>query len=264
MTAVAGLRTVLSVPERFRGPEGTANGGWIAGTLASSLTGGGQDSAVEVTLHKPVPLETEVTIEHVGNTVTLNLGDQHLAEAIPVALGRGAGGGSAEELTPPPFVPFNDAARAEDGFRGRYRHPIAGCFACGLREPGDGLRIFPGPVAGTDLVAAGWRVPVGVTDEHGVVPDSIIWAALDCATGWVQYGSSEESGTGSVQPVESALLGRLTGQVFRRVYPLGSYSVVARAIGREGRKLHGVSAVYEVDGTLVAAARATWITPRPA
>jgi hypothetical protein len=45
------------------------------------------------------------------------------------------------------------------------------------------------------------------------------------------------------------------------VYPNGTYSVVARASGHEGRELFGESAVYEVDGTLVAAAKATWIVP---
>ncbi|MEW9527832.1 hypothetical protein [Microbispora sp. NPDC049125] len=257
----------MTVPKRFRGPEGTANGGWIAGTLAASLAdslggspgdatpaslaGAGHDSAVEVTLHRPVPLETELTLEHVGNAVALCDGERHLVEAIPVV----------EALEPPPFVPFTVAARAEAGFPGRHGHAIAGCFACGLREPGDGLRIFPGPVGDTGLVAAGWRVPVGVTDEHGVVPASIVWAALDCATGWAHYRAPA---AGSGQPVETALLGRLTGRVFRRVYPMGAYSVVARATGREGRKLFGVSAVYEGDGTLVAAAKATWIMPRPA
>ncbi|MFC4059711.1 hypothetical protein ACFOWE_15510, partial [Planomonospora corallina] len=44
------------------------------------------------------------------------------------------------------------------------------------------------------------------------------------------------------------------------VHPGGAYSVVARATGREGRKLFGRSAIYEVDGTLVATAKATWIT----
>jgi hypothetical protein len=159
-------------------------------------------------------------------------------------------------------VPFIDAARAEAGFAGLSGHPMAGCFACGLREPGDGMRIFPGPITGTGLVAAGWRVPVGVADENGVVPDSIVWAALDCVTGWVGFDdpdAADNESAGDAQPVESALLGRLTAQVFRRVYPLGTYSVVARAAGRDGRKLFGESAVYEVDGTLVATAKATWI-----
>ncbi|GAA2851803.1 hypothetical protein GCM10010517_09450 [Streptosporangium fragile] len=240
MTTAAELQTVLTVPARFRGPEGVANGGWIAGTVAEALHGARHDSAVEVTLHAPTPLDAELSLRHLANTATLTRGDTLLVEAITVA----------EQLDAPAFVPFNEAARAERGFPGLVAHPFPGCFACGLREPGDGLRIFPGPVPGTDLVAAGWRVPFTVTDTDGVVPDAIVWAALDCATGWAHFG-----------PGESALLGRLTARVHRRVYPGGTYSVVARATGREGRKLFGESAVYEVDGTLVAAAKAVWITP---
>ncbi|SDJ15264.1 PaaI family thioesterase [Nonomuraea jiangxiensis] len=234
----AALQTVLTVPERFRGPVGIANGGWIAGTMAEALNGG--RSAVEVTLHAPTPLETELRLEHLANSVTLSHGDGLLVEAIPVA----------EDLEGPGFVPFNDAARAEAGFVGLRMHPFAECFACGLREPGDGLRIFPGPVAGTDLVAAGWRVPFTVTGEEGV-PASIVGAVLDCITGWAHFG-----------PGESALLGRLTVQINGPIRPGGQYSVVARPTGRDGRKMYGQSAIYELDGTPVAAARATWIAPR--
>jgi hypothetical protein len=234
----AALQTVLTVPKRFRGPEGVANGGWIAGAMAEALNGG--RTAVEVTLHAPSPLETELRLEHVANSVSLSHGDQLLVEAIPVA----------EELEGPGFVSFNDAARAEAGFVGLQVHPFAECFACGLREPGDGLRIFPGPVAGTDLVAAGWRVPFTVAGEDGV-PASIIGAVLDCITGWAHFG-----------PGETALLGRLAVQIHRPVRPGGQYSVVARPTGRDGRKMYGQSAIYELDGTLVAAGRATWIAPR--
>lgn len=234
----AALQTVLIVPERFRGPAGVANGGWTAGTMAEALSD--NRSAVEVTLHAPTPLETELRLAHVANTVSLSHGERLLVEAIPVA----------EDLTAPEFVPFTDAARAEAGFPGWRGHAFPECFACGLREPGDGLRVFPGPVEGSDLVAAGWRVPFTVADDDGV-PASVVGAVLDCVTGWAHFG-----------PDESALLGRLALQVHRRVYPGGAYSVVARATGREGRKLYGESALYEVDGTLVAAARATWIAPR--
>ncbi|NUW40078.1 PaaI family thioesterase [Nonomuraea rhodomycinica] len=234
----AALQTVLTVPARFRGPAGAANGGWIAGTMADAFND--NRSAVEVTLHAPTPLETELRLEHVANTVTLSDGDRLLVEAIPVA----------QDLDAPEFVPFKDAARAEAGFAGWKGHAFPECFACGLREPGDGLRVFPGPVEGKDVVAAGWRVPHTVADADGV-PGSIVGAVLDCITGWAHF-----------QPGESALLGRLTLQIHRRVYPGGAYSAVARATGREGRKLFGESAIYEVDGTLVAAARATWIAPR--
>ncbi|GAA2651342.1 hypothetical protein [Nonomuraea recticatena] len=235
----AALQTVLTVPRRFRGPEGMANGGWISGTVADALNG--LESAVEVTLHAPTPLETELRLEHVANSATLSHEGTLLVEAIPVA----------EHLSGPGFVPFNEAARAEAGFPGWRGHAFPECFACGLREPGDGLRVFPGPVEGADVVAAGWRVPFTVADADGVVPASVVGAVLDCVTGWAHF-----------QPGESALLGRLTLQVNRRVYPGGTYSVVAKATGREGRKLFGESAIYEVDGTMVAAAKATWIAPR--
>ncbi|GAA3146367.1 hypothetical protein GCM10010466_41740 [Planomonospora alba] len=239
MTMAAGLQTAVTVPARFRGPEGIANGGWIAGTVSEALNGAGHDSAVEVTLHAPTPLETPLDLRQLANTATLTHGETLLVEAINVA----------ERIEAPAFVPFDEAARAESGFPGMSAHAFPECFVCGLRAPGDGLRIFPGPVEGTDLVAAGWRVPMTVADEDGAVPDAIVWAALDCATGWAHFG-----------PGESALLGRLTAQVHRPVHTGGVYSVVARATGREGRKLFGESALYEVDGTLVAAAKATWIT----
>lgn len=238
MMTSAGVRSVLSVPARFSGPEGTANGGWIAGELAGEVD---CDGTVEVTLRRPVPLGTELTLGQVANSVTLSHDGVVLAEAIPVT----------EDLTPPPFVPFNEAALAEEGFAGlRGEHPVPGCFVCGLRAPGDGLRIFPGPVARTDLVAAGWRVPVMLGDD-GAVPRALVWAALDCPSGWAHQG-----------PEGPGLLGRITARTYRQVYPNGTYSVVGRSEGRDGRKLFGTSAVYEMDGTLVATARATWILPR--
>ncbi|MEU8272620.1 hypothetical protein AB0B89_36410 [Sphaerisporangium sp. NPDC049002] len=86
MTTSAGLRTVLTVPARFRGPEGTANGGWIAGALAGTLSGTLDGShALEVTLRRPVPLETELAVGNVANSASLSHGGQALAEAIPVA-----------------------------------------------------------------------------------------------------------------------------------------------------------------------------------
>lgn len=238
----AALQTVVTVPERFRGPAGIANGGWIAGTVADAHLD--QHSTVEVTLHAPTPLETPLCLSHVANTASLSHGEELLVEAIPVA----------EDLDAPAFVPFNDAARAEEGFAGLRGHAFPECFVCGLREPGDGLRIFPGPVEGSEhgqgLVAAGWRVPHSVV-EDGIVPNSIIGAVLDCVTGWAHFG-----------PGESALLGRLTLQLHRPVNPGGGYSVVGEATGREGRKLYGRSAIYEGDGSLVAAAKAVWIVPR--
>nr|BFE79946.1 hypothetical protein GCM10020093_025470 [Planobispora longispora] len=72
--------------------------------------------------------------------------------------------------------------------------------------------------------------------------------ALDCPTGWAH-----------LEPGGVALLGRLTVRTRRPVVPGRTYVVVARKEGRERRKLFASGAVYEADGRLVAASRATWI-----
>ncbi|WP_283133284.1 hypothetical protein [Rhizohabitans arisaemae] len=235
----------LTVAERFRGPEGRANGGWIAGTLASGLVRP-QGTAVEVTLRAGTPLDVPLTVATAEGEARLTRDGELLVEAKVVE----------SAPVPPPFVSVVRAARAEEGYAGRAEegyagravHPYPGCFVCGLREPGSGMRIFPGPVAGTDLIAACWMVSPSVTTESGEVPEAAIWAALDCPSGWVH-----------LQEGRTALLGRLTAQVHRPVYPGGTYVVVARSGGGEGRKLYGESALYEGNGTLIASARATWI-----
>ena len=239
MMTSAVVRSVLSVPARFRGPEGTANGGWIAGELAGGVDCGG---AVEVTLRRPVPLDTELTLGQVANSVTLSHDGVVLAEAIPVR----------EELTAPPFVPFNEAAIAEEGFVGlRGEHPYPGCFVCGTRAPGDGLRIFPGPVAGTGLVAAGWRVPVILGDD-GAVPQALVWAALDCPGGWA-----------TTMERETYVLGRFTVGIGRLPEPGERCVIMGRLTGVEGRKASVITTMYGGDGAQVAHARATWISLGP-
>ncbi len=47
-------------------------------------------------------------------------------------------------------------------------------------QPGDGLRIFPGPVAGRPVWAAPWTPDASVTDGSGRVRPEVVWAALDC------------------------------------------------------------------------------------
>ena len=71
-------------------------------------------------------------------------------------------------------------------------HPFPTCFSCGTgREPGDGLRIFPGMVAGR---LARWPPPPGPR-TRAVEPTPrprpgqrartrSTWAALDCVGGW--------------------------------------------------------------------------------
>jgi hypothetical protein len=141
------------------------------------------------------------------------------------------------------------ASRAFPWFEG---HPFPSCFVCGPDRPADdGLRIYPGAIEDRRVVAAPWSPTASVCDATGRVQPEIVWAALDCPSwfGILEYGAN----------VRYALLGELTVRIVER--PLqGSRCVVAGWYsGREGRKLHGGTAIYAESGALVATSAATWI-----
>jgi hypothetical protein len=167
-----------------------------------------------------------------------------------------AAGAAAEPRADAPApVSFEAATDAAGRYRWAVGHPFPGCFVCGPeREPGDGLRIFPGPVAGRDVVAAPWVPDPSVCDPGGLVQPAVVWAALDCPS-W--FGLLEfEPGT------TVGLLGQLTARVLRR--PAAGEACVALgwARGREGRKLHAGAALFGSDGTLLGSSEAVWIEPR--
>ena len=149
----------------------------------------------------------------------------------------------------PPAVDWGAAGLAETAWTGWWDHPLPTCFVCGHREIDDGLRIFPGPVAGRPgMVASRWTPGPGVAGPDGVVPVENIWAALDCPTGWPH-----------IRPGGVALLGRLVARVTGSVVAGEDYLVVGRAAGRDGRKLYGQAGIYDAAGAIVGASIGTWI-----
>jgi len=153
-------------------------------------------------------------------------------------------------VEPPPTVTPAEAAAATRRFPRFTGHPIPGCFVCGVdRAPGDGLRIFPGPVAGRDVVAAPWTPDASLGDDAGVVAPEFLWAALDCAGAFAV----------NEPPRGLALLGRIAARVAGRVAVGEPCIVVGWALGAEARKLHAGTAVLAADGGVRAVARATWI-----
>ena len=86
------------------------------------------------------------------------------------------------------------------------------CFVCGMnRRPGDGLRIFPGPVAGLALWAAPWTPDPSVAGPDGRVRPEVVWAALDCPSG---IAAAEAAGLARTDT--AILLGRMTATPWRR------------------------------------------------
>jgi hypothetical protein len=242
---VAGSQLCLA--RRFRGPPGAANGGFASGSLAALLGG-----TVEVTLRRPLPLDRPLGVRHDGDGILLLEDDGHpLAEARPSA--------TEVELTVP-GAPTMQEARAAAGRAAYYDDPVfPDCFVCGpARGPGDGLRVFPGPVPGRSVWAAPWTPDPSVSGPDGQVWNEVVWAALDCPGG---VGAAEDA-----VPADTAvLLGQMTARLTARLRTGTEYQVVAWLLGREGRKLTAGSALLGPDGEVLAAARALWITvPRAA
>jgi hypothetical protein len=134
-------------------------------------------------------------------------------------------------------------------------HPFPTCFTCGPdRAPGDGLRIFPGPMSHGDLWAAPWTPGPSVADQDGLVLPEVMWAALDCPSGFA-------AGVGDT----TMMLGRMAARVLVRPRAGTAYCLVAwRGGPADGRKRPAGSAVLDVHGGVLAVARTVWVTiPRP-
>jgi hypothetical protein len=219
--------TELVVEHRFRGPPSSGNGGYTCGSLARSVPG-----VAEVTLRVPPPLDRPLAVERSGGGAVAIDGDVVVAEATAATV----------ELEVPVRPGFEEAERAAAAFRGFAQHPFASCFVCGPdRDPGDGLRIFPGPRG--DVVASPW-----VPDESLLDP-VFVWAALDCPGGFaVGY------------PDVELLLGRLAVRIDRLPRAGERCVAIGWPLGHDGRKRHAATALVSA-GEVLALGRATWIAP---
>ena len=223
----------LLVPSVFSGPPTSGNGGWCAGALAALLGGSALGRTVEVTLRLPPPLETPLRVEEAeGRWRALDDEDRVVLEAREVE----------DDLEETPPVAVEDARAGEAAYAGHRAHPFPTCFSCGPgRGEGDGLRIFPGPVAGRPGVAAATWTPHLSTYE-------VAWAALDCAGAWAS--GIEES---------PRVLGRMTARVDRLPEVGALHVVTGEARGSEGRKHHATTTLRDASGALLGVARQVWI-----
>jgi hypothetical protein len=246
-TAGTGTTDSLVIPSRFCGPGGSGNGGYVCGRIAAYLHG-----PVTVTLRRPPPLEVPMTVERDGEgTVRIHHGDTLIAEAAATP-------GSPAATIPGP-VSMTEAL-AVAGRAHYYTDPaFPDCFVCGMnREPGDGLRIFPGPVPGRALWAAPWTPGTSVTGTGGRVRPEVIWAALDCPSG---IAAAESAGLSQNTAI---LLGRMTASLAALPAPGDRCRVIAWPGFREGRKLLAFGGLLGPGGDVLAVASAVWLTvPRP-
>lgn len=232
------LLELINIDARFNGPPGSGNGGYVCGRLARHIAGPSQ-----VTLRAPPPLNTPLTLTEKEGRLALHYGETLLAEAAPAAL----------DLEAPPAPSFAEAQAAQARYPGARDHRYATCFVCG---PGrtDGLHLYTGPVEGAAMVACTWTPGADLGDEDGVLRPEFIHAALDCPSYWALPHAG--------QP---ALLARMTASIDAPPPRVGAPLIVAAwALGSDGRKHRGASALYTADSARIARAEALWIEPRHA
>lgn len=243
----------MTIPRRFRGPPNSGNGGYVCGLLARSIPG-----AAEVTLRAPPPLETAMDVVE----TTAGQWELRQGEAV-IATGR------QTTLEPVRVVhaTFDEASDASQRTPVKpHEHLLPMCFVCGPeRAPGDGLRLFAGPLAtssaatpsakGPPVFAVPWVADPTLAASDGLVAPEFVWSALDCPTGYVFFVDPETGGYKSL-PI---LLGRLSVRIDGRPRPGERCVVTAWETGREGRRLLADAALFGEQGNLLAVGRAVWI-----
>jgi hypothetical protein len=228
----------VTIDRRFNGPPDSGNGGYVCGLLAGRI-----DGAAEVTLRRPPPLDTPLRIERLeSGAVALRDVETLIAEGAPASV----------EIEVPQPLTYAEAQAASNSYPGHEKHIFDQCFVCGPRRgPGDGLRIFPGWVAGRKLVAAPWTPDPSLAGEGGAVRPEFVWASLDCPGAWAMF---DEKGF-----ERAVVLGRLAARLLAPVRPGEPCVVVGWPLGEDGRKLYAGTALFGEDGDLRAFARATWV-----
>lgn len=235
----------FTIPSRFNGPPGSANGGYTSGAIARELGW----NAAEVSLRAPPPLDTELELlEAEDGAYELMHGETVVAVARRL---------NELDMEVPVSVTPAEAAEATDRGYERWsaQHPFPSCFGCGpKREPGDGLRIFPGFLPGGVACAAGWTPHQWLAGGEGVLAPELAWAALDCAS------SAPLANYGEGPPM---VLGCLEAQVDAEVRPGHPHAVVSWPIARDGRKRTGGAALLDEHGAVLGRSRALWIELKP-
>ena len=237
----------LTILSRFRGPPTSGNGGYVGGTLSELLDA---DAPVEVTLRAPVPLDTSLEVQR-GDGIRFVHGETLIAEGRAADL----------ELRVPKPPTYDEAKSAQPHSASFFRginpflpngegfHPI--CFCCGTENP-DGIRVYAAPVGdfeSSGQVAAAWPTETSWGDADGLLPERLLWTALDCPGQFAYLAAGTRTG----------MLGRITAHV-KRPAPAGkNYVVLGWCIEVERKKHFAGTAIFDSDGQLIAMAKAVWI-----
>jgi hypothetical protein len=236
----------ITINRRFNGPPKSGHGGYVCGIIANLI-----GPCAEITLRSPPPLDLPLTV---GRSES---GEVRLLDAeMTIAEGR-----KAElrlDIPDPPTL--EEAKSAAEKYPGFEAHPFPTCFGCGHeRGRGDGLRIFSGPVTGSEVMAAPWSPDASLAWKTGRVKTEFLWAALDCPAGWAVVNLKD-----ALYPdAPYIMLGRFIAEANAGPESGQNCVTIGWPIGNDGRKLFGGSAIFSESGELLAAGKATWIAIQP-
>jgi hypothetical protein len=227
------------IDELYTGIPGVTLGGYIAGLAAR-----GHGDAVTVTLSRPVAPGSTAGLEQLESETLVRTHDEVAARAVP----------SRFPSTAPEPVDPQAAETASGRYPGFEHHHFPNCYCCGPDRPvRTGLRIFPGPVDGRQVVAAVWHPAASLRQPDGTVASEIVWAALDCPAiwGYVMFG---DTGT-----EDRAVTGQLAIQLHGAIPAETPNVIVGWPIERQGRYLVAGAAIFSEAGDLLAESRQTLV-----
>lgn len=251
------MQQPLTIAAKFRGPPDSGNGGYVAGAIAERFpqrTHTNPNSAIEVTLRAPTPLDQPLSLELVGeDALRMTFAERLIAEAQQTQL-------SLDIPPPPSFAAALAAQQQSPSFikginplieNGLGFHPI--CFCCGADvEPDKGLHVYAAPVDGFKGVAAAWRPHDALADDNGLLSEATLWAAMDCPGQFAFYADG----------IRTGMLGRMTGRVLQTVAADQNMVVIGWCIGVERSKHFAGTALFDEAGVLCGYSKQVWIGRR--
>ncbi len=229
----------ITIDPIYNGPPDSAHGGVAAGRMAELV----DPLRARVRLHTPVPINAPMT-----STEAENGAIEMTADGQRVAAVRALEAPLEVEHFPrlDPHVMTQAEADFLDHWGGDH-HPFPTCFGCGPgRHDGLGMELRSGAAPGHDVHAASWEPAL-----NGPVPDWLVWAALDCPSGFPAFVG--------MAPDRARVTGEFAVDIRQTVPGDGAYQILSHVTGHSGRKTTTAAAIVDEDGVNLAVAAAICI-----